>query len=64
VLYILYIPYIPYPSFCTLFLDDLFVNLVSLALLLDPELIDRVPPATGAKVHPGHQALTLQGGDS
>jgi hypothetical protein len=61
---VLYILYIPYPSFCTLFLDDLFVNLASLALLLDPELIDRMPPATGAEVHPGHQALTLQGGDS
>jgi hypothetical protein len=61
---VLYILYIPYPSFCTLFLDDLFVNLVSLALLLDLELIDRMPPATGAEVHPGHQALTLQGGDS
>jgi hypothetical protein len=40
------------------------VNLVRLALLLNPELIHRMPPATGAEVHPGHQALTLQGGDS
>jgi hypothetical protein len=61
---VLYILYIPYPSFCTLFLDNLFVNLARLALLLNPELIDRMPPATGAKVHPGHQALTLQGSDS